>query len=424
MTDKKPLIFTVANRKGGVGKTTNTVNLAYLYSQMGLKTLLIDADAQGSLTQTLGIDRSIGSSPELTINNITKVSKELREHQDEPYQIDDLFGNAPDSEMSPSSYVGLHDLLTKAFYGQPLSETDVKNAIVSPSYKLEKSKAELKKEETDSNSDVSINDLDAMMYNRYYFGFDLIPSSEELTDDELMFTLDSDESRKQIKGIIMTRVCQAISRYCDYDIILIDTGPSLGILTVNAMAAAVDGIIVSVSIDEQSLWSLQKFKFNIRQIKQMIPGHEGVLGVILAPYDSRSQLTPIISEKIKRVLNMYLFETKIPRSNSAAKAVASGVLFSMIHSDANHAYESLAKEILERHEENHKWEQERNKLALEEVNKLKQDVTYMRMRDDELLDIVREKYSNGELWSMPTSDYLIEEVKEVSDEDNRQESTE
>lgn len=413
MSDKKPLIFTIANRKGGVGKTTNTVNLAYLYSQMGYKTLLIDADAQGSLTQTLGIDRSIGSSPELTINNITKVSRDLRDHQDEPYEIDDLFGDAPDSEMSPSSYVGLHDLMTKVFYGQPLSEQDVKSAIISPSYKLEKSKTELKKEENDGN--VSISDLDAIMYNRYYFGFDLIPSSEELTDDELVFTLDAEESRKQIKGLIMTRVVQAISRYCDYDIILIDTGPSLGILTVNAMAAATDGIIVSVSIDEQSLWSLQKFKFNIRQIKQMIPGHEGVLGVILAPYDARSQLTPIISEKIKRVLNMYLFNTKIPRSNSAAKAVASGVLFSMIHPDANKAYEALAQEILERHKANHEWEQERNKLVLAEIEKLKhEDVSYIKMNDAELLDIVRTKYSNGELWSMPTS----QQEKEVKDDEN------
>lgn len=423
---KKPLVFTIANRKGGVGKTTNSVNLAFAFSQLGYSVLIIDGDPQGSLTQTLGIDRTIGSSPELTINNITKVSKQLRSQKETPYMVDDLFGIAPDEEMAPSSYVGLHDLLTKAFYGQPLSEKDVKEAIVSPSYKIEKSKQDLKKME--ASGEVSISDLDVDMYDHFKFGFDLIPSSEELTDDELLFTLDSDESRKHTKGIIVSKVIQAISKYMDYDIILIDTGPSLGILTVNAMAAATDGIIVSVSIDEQSLWSLQKFKFNIRQIKQMIPGHEGVLGVILAPYDARSQLTPIISDKIKNVLNMYLFDTKIPRSNNAAKATASGVLFSMIYDPAYEAYESLAKEILERNAENHEWEMKRNRMAAQEIAKLKsEDPVFLTMRDTEVLEHVRELYSEGKLWDMPMSDFGkspqpdTEEAEEIN-EDQRQKS--
>lgn len=412
---KHPLVFTMANRKGGVGKTTNTVNLAFAFAQLGYKTLVIDADPQGSLTQTLGIDRSIGSSPELTINNITQVSKILRERENSPYPVDDLFGNPDDSEVSTSDYYGLHDLMSKSFYGAPLSKQDVDKAIMEPSYKLERSKAELKKIESDDS--VSVDDLSRMMYNYYKFGFDLIPSSEELTDDELLFTLDADPSRRNIKGLIMTRVVQAISSYCEYDIILIDTGPSLGILTVNAMAAATDGIIVSVSVDEQSLWSLQKFKFNIRQIKQMIPGHEGVLGVILAPYESRSQLTPIIADKIKNVLHMYLFDAKIPRSNNAAKAVASGVLFSMIHDGAYDAYISLAKEILTRNQVNHDWEVQRNKLVSDTIDNLRaNDRAYAGMNQHDILQTVRNQFTDGKLWKAPDSDFEKEEAAKFREE--------
>lgn len=412
---REPLVMTVANRKGGVGKTTNTSNLAYAFSQLGYKVLLIDADPQGSLTQTLGVDRSIGSSPELTINNFAQVSRDLRDKDGHIYPVDDLFGVPTDEEEAPTEYYGLHDLLWSAFYGKPISEEDVKNCIMSPSYKVEKTKKEL--QNVSAEGSVTLDDLDQLMYNYYHFGFDLIPSSEELTDDELLFTLDTDESRRSIKGLIMTKVISTIKKYCDYDMIMIDTGPSLGILTVNAMAAATDGIIVSVSADEQSLWSLQKFAANIRQIKQMIPGHEGVLGVILSPYDARSQMTPIISEKIRNVLHMYLFDARIPRSNAAAKAVASGVLFAMIHDEAYDAYHELAIEVLQRREQNHAWEVKRNHMAADEIAKLKHDnPAYLSIKDQKILQEVREMYSEGKLWDMPLSDYSNYDLELDSDD--------
>ena len=247
-------------------------------------------------------------------------------------------------------------------------------------------------------------------FNYYLVGFDLLPSSEELTDDELLFTLDQDESRGQMKGIFMSTVIQAICTYRDYDIILIDTGPSLDILTINSLAAAVDGVIISVSIDEQSLWSLYKFKANLRQIMHIIPGHEGVLGVILSPYDTRSQLLPMISSKIKEVLHMYLFETKIPRSNNAAKAVVSGVLFSMIYKPAYEAYLGLAQELLNRNLLNHEWVECRNSMMLKEMEKLRNNPEYADAPDEALIELVRERYSQGLLWDMPDSDMTAQEV--------------
>lgn len=398
--NKKPLVFTLANRKGGVAKTTNTVNLGYAYSQLGKKVLLIDADPQGSLTQLLGIDRNIGNSPELSISNLSKVAKQLRLQEEQPYEVDDLFGLPSEGELEQYDITGLHSLVVKAFYNEPISKADITNAIITPTYKIEIPKKELSAEIKEGK--ISPEQLGKVMYRKFKFGFDLIPSSEELTDDELVISLDNDKNRQYTKGIAMYKIIRQISKYCDYDIILIDTGPSLGILTINAIAAATDGVVISASVDEQSLWSLQKFKFNIRQVKQLIPGHEGILGVILGPVDVRSQIYPIISYKITRVLNLFMFSSRISRSANAAKATASGLLLSQLDEKAYNAYIKLASEILERYEQNHRWETERDEMVKAEAEKLKTENPDL--SDEEIMEQIVERYSRGELWQMPRND--------------------
>lgn len=396
---KKPIVLAMANRKGGVGKTTNTVNLAYAFSQLGYKVLVIDDDPQGSLTQILGINRSnVTNDPKLSIQNLGKVAKELREAQNKPYPLDDLFGNPPEEELESPSDPGLHDLVYKAFYGNPISKKDIEDAIVSPTYAIEETISKSTKNK------ISLEELTKKRVKRYRFGFDLVPSSEELTDDELVISLDTETARQNKKGLIIAQIVQAISYYKDYDIILIDTGPSLGVLTVNALAAAQDGIIISAAVDEQSLWSLRKFKSNIRQIKQTIPHHEAILGVILGPVDAKSQMYPIIAHQVTSVLNLYLFRNQIPRSASAAKATASGLLFSHLEEKAYDAYLALADEILQRQSDNHAWEVERDIMINNRIKELKEaDRAYLGKKQNELIQVVRNEYSNGELWGMPMS---------------------
>ena len=401
MTEKRPLVFALANRKGGVSKTTNTANIGYAFAQQGYKVLLIDDDPQGSLTQMLGIDRNVGGEQELSVMNFVRVSRSLRGELPEHYPVDDLFGNPSKWETESHEIPGLHNLVNKVFFGDPVTREDVDACILSPTYRVPKQRRGPK----------PAGMTEEQEYDEYFFGFDLIPSGEALTDDELLIALDQSEERRAGKGTILLQICSLVAKYRDYDIILIDTGPSLGVLTVNAIAAATDGVIISASVDEQSLWSLSKFKLNLRQIKQMIPGHEGVLGVILAPVDPRAQIYPIIRSKITEVLQLYLFPAAIARSATAAKATSSGVLYSQLDENAYQSYQELAKEILERHAQNTKWEHERNSKVSARIEELAAMPENAGKEYPVLEQIVRDEYSGGKLWEMPDSQIYKEEEK-------------
>jgi hypothetical protein len=150
----------------------------------------------------------------------------------------------------------------------------------------------------------------------------------------------------------------------------------------------------------------------------MIPGHEGILGVILGPVDNRSQIYPIISYKITRVLNLFMFKSKIMRSANAAKATASGLLLGQLDEKAYNAYQKLAQEILERYEQNHQWEQERNKLAEKALADLKKDPANKGMSDEQLRELLIEEYSAGHLWKMPrNTQYRSEESSDDTNEE-------
>ena len=397
---KKPAVISIMNRKGGSSKSTLSMNLAYMYGQNGYKVLLIDADPQASATQNLGIDRNIGNSPEIGINSLSRVAKTLREKASDDYEIDDLFGLPSHEEEEKSKYTGLHDLIYNSFFGIEITQTDIANAVVQPVYKVEMRPKEIKEYLKDRPADIS--DLSKKYYRTYKFGIDLLPSSEEVADDELDISLDQDERRAKMKGLHLANIIRAIKYYYDYDIILIDCPPSLGIMSINAMAAS-DGIVVAVMPDEQSLWSLQKLKKNVRQIKQKIPGHLGILGVAVNNAPRSSQIMPVISYKITSVLGLYQFKTVIHHSANAQKATAGGLLFSQIDGNANAEFEQLGKEILERHAVSTAWESYRRQQTDELLKKYKDDLEYRDMTDSEILDEIRKEYTRGDLWDKPKS---------------------
>ena len=123
----KPVVLAIGNRKGGTGKSTVSLNLAYTYSQMGFKTLLIDADPQQSATNLLGYNRTMKNDPEISINEIGVRSMEAREDNLKPYELDDLFGTITQFELMDSDYKGQHDLITNVREGIPLSKDVIKD---------------------------------------------------------------------------------------------------------------------------------------------------------------------------------------------------------------------------------------------------------------------------------------------------------
>ena len=402
----KPVVLAIGNRKGGTGKSTVSLNLAYTYSQMGFKTLLIDADPQQSATNLLGYNRTMKNDPEISINEIGVRSMEAREDNLKPYELDDLFGTITQFELMDSDYKGQHDLITNVREGIPLSKDVIKDAILRPAYKADSIKVrEFKKRNT-------LKDLQNVDTLYIPFGFDLLPSSEEISDDELAIAATSSDVRKPF---ILKTIVNAIKKYALYEIIIIDCPPSLGIMTINAFAAA-DGIILVANADEQSIFSLSKIKKNIREIMSYNNDQCNILGVILNMVMARSNMVHIVENKIRRTLNLYTFKNKIPYSGDAAKANTDGRLFSQINQRVNAAFKKLAEEILIRFLNNEDWINERSIKVDTEYNRIINDEDlYLKIKNDSLKEIQKAYSENGQNIEDIPKDRLNIAIRKVSE---------
>lgn len=399
MTDKRPIkldktgiTFALAGRKGGISKTSNTLGIGYALSRLGYKCLLVDCDPQSSLSQTVGVNPNATMDiPSLAIGKLAKRSKKARKDISNDYWIDDLNGAPTDEEQLESDVHGLHDLLAKAYNRDIISEEDINSAITTPVFTVS---------ENNKNGEI--------IQKTYKYGFDIIASSDDLTDDELVFSLDQDPHKKAIKGLLLTIVLNEVRRYHpEYDFIICDTGPSLGIFTVNAIAAAKDGVIVSSNVDDQALWSLQRFKFNVRQIKHVFKDHLGILGVVIGNCDERSQMFPIIADKIQNTLHLYRFKTTITRSANAQKATAAQLLLPQIDERALQEYTDLSLEIINSYLSSKKHNQEWNKKLEKEIKKRRKEnpESLIGMNDDEINEYLKsnieQDYTDGNLWKFP-----------------------
>ena len=434
---KDTLCVAMFNRKGGSSKTINSLGLAWTFAQNDLRTLLIDADPQGSATNILGYNKNYENIPEISMKNISTISKKLKEERyaqdgEQPYIIDDLFGNPKDVELSSSQYTGLHDLITCVIDGDPLDKKTIEDAIVVPRYKVEMPK--------NAVEGLTLGDLANPEYHYEDFGFSLLPASEELTDDEMYMM-----STEGVKGkpFILKKVIDAIKKHNLFDVIIIDCGPSLSFMSLNAVTAA-DGTVICCTLDQQSIFSICKAKKNFRDIKRYDENQAGILGVLLSIDDPRAVIRPIIIDRIKNTLNLYLFQNTIPRSANAPKSVTVGMTFPQIDGKARLSFSNVAHEIVERYNIVRSWQKHSNKIIEERKRQIydspellakfkkmaNKDVDeYLgdrgRSRDDvdddvisrierlylenHIMDNLRKEYDNEQLYEYMTNEYKGEE---------------
>lgn len=257
-----PKVIAIANQKGGVGKTTTTVNLGVGLARSGKRVLLIDADPQGDLTTSLGIKDS---------DNL--------EH---------TLAFAMQQEMLDREY-------------------DAEKCIL-----------------------------------HHDEGVDFVPSNLELSMTEV--SLVNSMSREYVMGSFINRVKH------NYDYILIDCMPSLGMMTINALVAA-DSVIVPVQAHYLPLKGMAQLMRTIGRVTKQINHKLKVDGILVNLADRRTVLARDVIDAIKMGYGskVRIFDTEIPVAIKAAETSSHGK--SIYAFDRNSkcaaAYEAFTREVMQ-----------------------------------------------------------------------------
>lgn len=170
--------------------------------------------------------------------------------------------------------------------------------------------------------------------------FSILPSSPALAGAEV--ELVNELARE-------SRLKQAISPIIErYDYVLIDCPPSLGLLTLNGLVAAKDGVIIPVQCEYLALEGLGQLTQTISRVQNAIFPDLDLRGVVLTMYDGRTNLAQDVVSEVRRYFPDKVFDTIIPRSIRLAEAPSYGQPISIYapHSSGAEAYDKLAREIL------------------------------------------------------------------------------
>lgn len=248
-------IIAIANQKGGVGKTTTSVNLSACLAHLGKKVLLIDSDPQGNATSGVGVNK----------------------------------GDVQD-----------------CIYNILIDDVPVRDVI-----------------------------LPTVIEN-----LEVVPATISLAgaEIELVSTISREVRMKQAIRDIKD----------DYDYVIIDCPPSLGLLTLNALTAS-DSIIIPVQCEYYALEGLSQLLSTIRLVQKHLNEELYIDGVLLTMFDARTNLGIQVIEEVKKYFQDKVYKTIIPRNVRLSEAPSHGkpIILYDPRSKGAEVYLELAKEVVE-----------------------------------------------------------------------------